>query len=353
MKKRGKRKFKFSKIHILLVIGLLMTGIISVGLFAINRQTHSQHDGDYISLKVIDGSSENLQDAIINKELQGSPLNTYGQPDSIINPGHSFSEIWVSVNGVENTLEDALEITGICGNQATTKYNSVPDGSVYHYASDIDVSIDGDTISLQDAIDETKICCIPDCSCNATTCVGSTCTDANNCGIECEGTKPVIQGVWTGWSWSTCSKPCGDSGIMTGTRTCINTQCGGTCVGSSTTTSACNRIPCVLCLAEDSIRKYYWQDYRWMDTGDRYHGGLVAYWGNTLVCSDHCYSYDFGCRLDTSCVSYAEGTIYSATYFKGGRTTAINPSPPETGRSTSTSNFEICRDLTNVNPIYV
>lgn len=59
---------------------------------------------------------------------------------------------------------------------------------------------------------------------------------------------PPVNGGWTGWTWGACSLSCG-GGTQTGTRTCTNPppSNGGTnCVGSFTTTQACNTQACAV-----------------------------------------------------------------------------------------------------------
>jgi hypothetical protein len=134
----------------------------------------------------------------------------------IPNPGHNFDEIWVSVDGDEKTLQDALSIfNGLCGSPPTTPYLSAPSSLAYHFANEIEISPD---TSLQDAIDSGDFCIIL-----------------------------PIDGEWSEWSaWSACSVPCA-SGTQSRTRTCTNpppSNGGADCVGPSSESRACNTQMC-------------------------------------------------------------------------------------------------------------
>jgi hypothetical protein len=112
-----------------------------------------------------------LQEAIDNDVFISGATQSY--TTEIPNPGHSVDEIWISVNGNEMILQDALSISdGLCGSPPTTPYtNSINLGQ---FASEIEVS---PNISFQDAIDNGDFCCIPE-----------TCASLGyNCGIADDG----------------------------------------------------------------------------------------------------------------------------------------------------------------------
>jgi len=72
----------------------------------------------------------------------------------VSNPGHNADKIWVSVNGNEMTLQEAISTIGLGANTSTTSYSSAPSILTYHFANEIEVSIAGSEMSLQDAIDQ-------------------------------------------------------------------------------------------------------------------------------------------------------------------------------------------------------
>ncbi len=124
---------------------------------------------------------------------------------------------------------------------ATVETRDIPDGAVSFDTTIRVVNTGGDSIDMEyGGMKLTTISdCIPDNSCAATTCQGSTCTDPV-CGIEVPGTLPVIDGVWS--NWGACSVSCGGG---TQTRTCTNPapSCGGTdCVGGLS--QVCNTQDC-------------------------------------------------------------------------------------------------------------
>ncbi|OGJ13261.1 hypothetical protein A3K82_01735 [Candidatus Pacearchaeota archaeon RBG_19FT_COMBO_34_9] len=85
------------------------------------------------------------------------PTIKYNISSSIPTGGHNADSIWVSVNGAENTLLNALKTTGLYGNTTTLSYNGPADKSkAYHYATEIEITVCGNKTSLQEAIDTGK-----------------------------------------------------------------------------------------------------------------------------------------------------------------------------------------------------
>ena len=59
----------------------------------------------------------------------------------------------------------------------------------------------------------------------------------------------LVDGVWTQWQNSTCSKTCGQGGIIIQQRNCTPPQGNGSnCVGNKTREIPCNELPA--CMGE-------------------------------------------------------------------------------------------------------
>ena len=137
------------------VIGLfiLIAGIFFVAS-AVNK-AKQWHADSAIKLKV-DGTEKTMQQLISENLFTGT--HTYSAVSSVGVGEHSADRVWVSVNGNEKTLLDALKTTGLYGTQATTSYSGPSDKTKsYHYANEIEVNVCGTAISLQEAIDQGKI----------------------------------------------------------------------------------------------------------------------------------------------------------------------------------------------------
>ncbi len=145
---------KKRQIYIIFISLILLTGIFIVN--AAVDKTKAYHPGDNIKIKV-DNVEMTLQQAVNGNLLRGDHLYS---SSSKINPGHNASEIWVSVNGNEKTLLNALsKFNGLCGNGILTTKYSTPNLLVYQYAKEIDITNrSGSRMSLQDAIDTGNFC---------------------------------------------------------------------------------------------------------------------------------------------------------------------------------------------------
>jgi hypothetical protein len=144
-----KKKVVFAALGLL----ILIAGIFLVAS-AVNK-AKQWHPDSSIRLKV-DETEKTLQEVISENLFTGS--HSYASVSSVNGGEHDASKVWVSVNGNEETLLDALKTTGLYGNQTTTSYSGPEDKSKsYHYADEIEVNICGTAISLQEAIDQGKI----------------------------------------------------------------------------------------------------------------------------------------------------------------------------------------------------
>ena len=144
-----KRNFYFGILSIFLILS------VSAILTEQFKQTSKWEPSNRI-FGNIDGSDKTLQEAIdegllindgqVSATIAGLPLT----PQSI---GHSFNEIWVSVNGEEMTLQQAIETKGLSGDLTFDgNYLNAPDPS--HLGIEIEIS---GGKSLQDSINNNEI----------------------------------------------------------------------------------------------------------------------------------------------------------------------------------------------------
>jgi hypothetical protein len=122
----------------------------------VNKNTKWQSSRD-IFFSIPDLFSGDLQNAI-ETDLFNNPniFASISSPPNIYE-GHNSNEIWVSINGTEMTLAEAILTKNLCGSaNPTTSYINAPDPS--HLATEIEIIRDGQTESLQDAINEGVFC---------------------------------------------------------------------------------------------------------------------------------------------------------------------------------------------------
>src|SRR3989339_684023 len=122
---------------------MLVTGII-IGLAVPNPG----HNSDIVEFS-LGGSRMTLQQAINGEKFLDSLPGTVAEivPQ---NNGHTAKDIWVSINGVERTLEDSLKMNkGLCGSSAVA-YSGKKDPG--HLASEIKMTIEDNEMTLQNAI---------------------------------------------------------------------------------------------------------------------------------------------------------------------------------------------------------
>lgn len=170
----------------------------------------------------IDGVEMTLQDAIVNGSLIGLPKS--GASVVFPNPGHNADAVLVSVDGVEKTLQEVINFSNLCGSVAIDSYSqAILSG---HYANEIEVVVNGTQFSFQDLIDQGFFCCG---SGNYTGCYDDDVYSLDLCG------KPI--GLLT-----SCSQPCEDYGkyycqdkrTPRRDRTCYDTGCSsGSCFSNS------------------------------------------------------------------------------------------------------------------------
>ncbi len=110
----------------------------------------------------VSGFNGTLQQAIGNGLLKGSS-NSVNNILPVLDPGHDFDDVWVSVNGNEQTLRQALASSGgLCGisNPKISYLNKSIKG---HYATEVEINVNGEIKSLQDAINDGSISEVGEC----------------------------------------------------------------------------------------------------------------------------------------------------------------------------------------------
>lgn len=99
------------------------------------------------------GFMANLNESSSNGFLFSGGAPSLDYSTSLLdNFGHDSSQVWVSVDGVESTLEDALNGAGLCGNSSVPYASGLSAG---HFADEIDYPGYSD---FQAAIDSGEFC---------------------------------------------------------------------------------------------------------------------------------------------------------------------------------------------------
>jgi len=215
-------KFKFTKVLLVWIIILVACLKIHALIPSVSEFGHYE-DKIWIS---IDGNEMTLQQAINAGLLIDLPRTIQAYSQQIPNPGHGADKIQVSVDGVERTLQNSIGIeNGLCGSSSNPYTENINFG---HYASDIGITVEENEMTLQQAIDSGKFCC-----------------------------------VWS--EWSECSELCG-----TGTKT--RTKC------SETETQPCKIQDCEReCLY--GAPSYYWFTFTAVYTTIVWDGEFILYEG--------------------------------------------------------------------------
>lgn len=125
--------------------------IISI-IFVSSAISNLRHDSDLV-LVFLGGYSMPLQVAVDNGFFLGvSPTQSY-EMDSLVY--HNSDEIFVSVDGIEETLQEAIDGAGLCGSFFSEYLSSISKG---HSGNEISIEIEGDEMTLQEAINEGEFC---------------------------------------------------------------------------------------------------------------------------------------------------------------------------------------------------
>ena len=224
--------------------------ILVSGIFAVNALIAGTCHAPTNVLVTLEGKTMTLQEAISGGYLNDGAVSPLDSITTFLSVGHLPSEIWISVDGTENTLDYFLSNSlSLCDPTPQTAIYLQPKPNPGHLASEIQYDA---TRNLQQAIDQGVFCCVDELL--STTCSGGLCgPQTNNCGnpVDCGACCTPVDASWSTITWSgSCSEICG-GGIEYGTRTCGAASCGGDTVcptdsyGSSTSVSrTCNTQAC-------------------------------------------------------------------------------------------------------------
>jgi len=197
----------------------------------------------------VSGNPMTLQEAIDSGYMEGI-ASSYASSALTLMGEHSASQVWVNVNGVEESLLTALySANGLCATEAYSTYESPEIPNPGHVAADIGLNSEK---TFQEAINDGDFCeCLPG---TQKTCINAlntvctryadyiTCDDKGICNVTCnsEGLWPSCTiesyvargtscssdgwhscngtGVCEGWSGTGCYCPFGyrDTGICSG-----------------------------------------------------------------------------------------------------------------------------------------
>lgn len=236
---------KIKKGNVFLIFILLIMGIFVIT--AAVDKTKQWHSSDSNIKLIVDGSEKTLQTAIDNRLFLGS--HVYSSPSLVPAGGHNVDSIWVSVKDGEMNLLQALSSTNrVCpASIPKTTYSSQSIPNPSHLATEIEISINDSQMSLQDAINSRVFCyswTTNLTSCNASCGGGVRNTYCNHNGVQVEdvycsfsGTKPSVSCnpqvcVWNQTSVACLPTPCG---YVVGLSSCPTSPNGAACspIGST------------------------------------------------------------------------------------------------------------------------
>lgn len=323
------------------VISGLILILLFMGIFSVNAAF--LHSGNDFLIKV-NNSVGTLNQAISGGYFMGT-TNTYSSPSSL-NPGHTASEIWVSVKDGEMYLLQALSSSNkLCpASPLKTSYSGPSDKSkAYHYANEIEISAGK---SFQKAIDNGEFCCAP------TTCA--------SLGYECGSWSDGCGGTL---NCGTCSLgyTCSNGICMCTPTTCSNLgkQCGswpngcggtlncGTCSSGYTCNANGN---CVITCTPHATTACYNNDVYWynscgvreelkQDCGEDY----CDAWGSWYCRSSTLLERKRTC-YDRGCSS---GVCYSNPYNEYGLSHCLSGEECKSGNCVAEGGKVICTELYN------
>jgi len=210
-------EINLKKKYIYTIIGLL---VLLIGIFIVNAavdvdKTKAWHSANDVLVSVGDFEGS-LQQAIDGGHFIGLPKSTQSYTTEIPDPGHTADKIWVSVDGTETTLQEAISTIGLCGSSSHSYTGSINPG---HFASEIEVTGGN---RFQELIDSGEFCCVPETSCP--TSLGCEC---GTCDDGCGGTL----------NCGTCG-----SGYTCSSGTCVMI---GECIPGQTRTKDCDTLDTV------------------------------------------------------------------------------------------------------------
>lgn len=129
--------------------------ILVLGVISAYSSSGNDHGGGSILVK-INSYFMTLQEAISGEYLvDNGAVPFFNLTTQIFGNSHDFDNIYVSVDGVESSLNDAIEGSGLCGASVSLYGLEIIFG---HSGNDINITIGGVDKSLQDAINDGDFC---------------------------------------------------------------------------------------------------------------------------------------------------------------------------------------------------
>ena len=138
-----------------MVFSIMLLSMIGIGIAYTQEIPSPGHGADSVWISV-DEIESTLQEAINNDLLLYLPISNATYTQEIPSPGHGADSVWISVDGIESTLQEAILTGTLCGMSTHDYINNVYN---HHVANEILISIDGVEMNLQEAIDSSKFCC--------------------------------------------------------------------------------------------------------------------------------------------------------------------------------------------------
>jgi hypothetical protein len=100
-----------------------------------------------------------LQEAVSHDLLrEDSPSATYSYTTSLSGASHNSNEIYISVDGVDMTLQEGIDNRALCGSIDSSYSSEIIFG---HRGEEIFINIDGSIMSLQNVINDGEFCPAP------------------------------------------------------------------------------------------------------------------------------------------------------------------------------------------------
>ena len=275
------------------LICLIPSLILISTLFVLAANHGLIHQANFIKLKV--GNTETtLQSAFDNGYLLDSDSNTKTEVDSFLNLGHELNEIFISVDGTEMTLEQAIEESNLCAESASYYESEITFG---HSGDEVEIR---DEVSLQEAINNGEFCDLEWYTGSWGSCVGGTQTREVYCernGVEvddsyCTETKPAT------------SQSCLYNNVHTTTEC---TSAGGTVYSTGSTN---------ICRFSSSSCPSGWTSFGWTATSSNTCSDRVR-----ICTGDDSFCYSDGAAYSSCSTSYhslSSTSRETCTYYSGG-----------------------------------
>lgn len=194
------------------LISIICIFLIGIGfvIAAYNNIPNPGHGGDRVLVE-INNYFMTLQEAIDGEYLtnEGNIPST-DLTTQISGDSHDARNIYISVDGIENNLNDVINGLGLCGTFSSSYSQDIIMG---HSGEDVLVTIEIVEKSLQEAINVGDFCCIP---------ISGECGD-DGCGGNLGGcgSNDCVNNVCVDWTCNNPEQTCG-----TGTSTTVRYWAG-------------------------------------------------------------------------------------------------------------------------------